>query len=196
MHGKEKARFLSMISERLVNILTKFLQQDNDSALCCKCTNLHHKMRRVCQIQDEYTIEKTNTERKRQIFRKPVQCAENVRMNQKIVDCAENRPEERKQRTDNPLNISPSFRVVPEFDFHATNKNQTGNVFHQRNGKRHQHKQQQLSPPCILHRNQRFQHRQEIKDAQARAVQRQVWPYQKTGVHPVMGGKKSAKQHF
>ena len=56
-------------------------------------------------VHKKYAEEKTDHEGKRQVLREPGERGEDMRMDQKIVSCAEQRPEEREQRADQSLDI-------------------------------------------------------------------------------------------
>ena len=67
-------------------------------------------------VHKKYAEEKTDHEGKRQVLREPGERGEDMRMDQKIVSCAEQRPEEREQRADQSLDIPPTVAVIPESD--------------------------------------------------------------------------------
>ena len=56
------------------------------------------------------------------IIRKPAHHAIDERIEQKHVRAADQRPEEGKQRTNDSLNISGTFGIIPELDSHALDK--------------------------------------------------------------------------
>ena len=169
-----------------MNVLPQFFHPYHDIGFFRKFADLYHQVCGISYIDEKNPIEKTDAERKRQIFCQPVQRIQNVRVDQKIVHCTEHHPEKCKQRTDNALDIAPTVRIIPQLDFHAADKDQPCHIFQCRDRQRHDHKEQDLFQQRIFHRHQRFQHRQQVQHTQTGAIQRQIRPYQKSRIHPVV----------
>ena len=80
--------------------------------LLCKLPDLHHQVCRVHHIDDEDAEEHADEEGKCQIPGQPVQHIKDMGMNQEIIHRAQNRPDQRKHRADNSLNIAPQLGVI------------------------------------------------------------------------------------
>lgn len=55
-------------------------------------------------------------------------------------------------RTDNAVDIAPALRIVPQLDFHATDKDDTSDVFEHGNGNCHKKEEYELFQPGALNR--------------------------------------------
>ena len=86
---------------------------DDDTIFLRKLFQPHGQISGVGHINEENAVEHPYEERKSQILRKPVQAVENVGMDPKVINRAQNRPEKGKQWADKPLHISPQVGVVP-----------------------------------------------------------------------------------
>ena len=73
-------------------MLFEFLILHNYAFFFRECAYLCDKICGIYSIDDKYTVEKSDKERKRKIFRKPVKSAENMRVYAEIVYRAEERP--------------------------------------------------------------------------------------------------------
>ena len=65
-----------------------------------------------------------------------------MRMDQKIVSCAEQRPEEREQRADQSLDIPPTVAVIPESDLRTFEQQEAADVLNQCHADGHAKKQE------------------------------------------------------
>ena len=121
-------------------------------------------------------------------------------MQEEIVDRAEHRPEERKQRADQSLDIAPAVTVVPESDPEYLHADEARYVFDQRHADRHPDKQQNPACAAVLQSPALTPCRQQIEDAQAASVKRQVGADAKTGIDPFVlrigPGEKLAEEQL
>lgn len=104
-------------TEESVGLLTPFMGSknmalqrfiaDDDTIFLRKLFQPHGQIAGVGSIDEKNAVEHSDEERKRQIPGKPVQAVENVGMDPKVINSAQNRPEKGKQGADKPLHISP-----------------------------------------------------------------------------------------
>ena len=89
------------------NMVLQCFIADNDIIFLRKMLQPHGQIAGVGDIDEENAVEHPNEKRKSQIPGKPVQAVENVGMDEKVINSAQNRPEKGKQGADKPLHISP-----------------------------------------------------------------------------------------
>ena len=69
MHGKEEPAYIFLL-QGIVNVLPQFFHPYHDIGFFRKFADLYHQVRGITYIDEENPIEKTDAERKRQIFRR------------------------------------------------------------------------------------------------------------------------------
>ena len=77
-------------------------------------------------------------------------------VNKKVVNRSQNCPEKGVKRADNALKITPIIGLVPKFDVHSFNKDNTCNILNQRHTRGHNHKQNKFGGRLVLHHDIRL----------------------------------------
>ena len=152
------------------------------------------------RIDDEHAEEHADDEGKRQIFGKPAQRIQNVRMHQQIIRHAQQRPDQRKFRADDAFDVAPFMGIIPQAHMVVMQACPTGDVFDRRHAYADQHEQQNFAPDRAGIPESIAQFRKHEHDAKAAAVQRQVRPRAEAGVDPfalrIVGGDEAAEQQL
>ena len=105
-------------------------------------------------------------------------------MDQKIICRTEERPNQRKLRTDQALDIAPLLTVVPQAHLKDLETQDARDVLDQRHADRHGKKQQRLAPKRIESRL-RFKRSDQKQKAKPEAVKRDIGPHAKARVDPL-----------
>lgn len=122
----------------------KILVFNDDIVVLGKLLEFNNKVSRLHHIDDEYAEEKSYDKTECQIPCKPVNGTQYVRVNEKIIERSEYRPEEREQRADDTLYVSPHIAVVPKSDFKHLQAEDTRYVLDHGHKHRHRRKEHNL----------------------------------------------------
>ena len=139
----------------------------------------------MAHIDDEHPEEHTDEEGEGQIPGQPVETAQNIGVDQKIVEGTQHRPEEGEQGTDEPLDVAPEVGIIPQHDLEIFQAEQTRNVFDEGHSNGHQDKQHDLVDDGVRDHLVLFQARQQIQGAQSEAVDGKIGAGAKSGVDPL-----------
>ena len=168
-----------MILERallplLPDVSLQRLIADNHIVVLGELLDLHHQLGRIRHVNDKDAEEHADEEGKGQIPGQPVQAAQDVGMNQEVVQCAQNCPEEGKQRADNTLDIAPEIGVIPQPHFQEFQAEHTCHILHKGHADGHGDEEHHLVPQGIGNQAEFLQRRQQVQHAQAKAVNRKI----------------------
>ncbi len=125
-------------------MLLEFRKLDDDLILAGKLSDSSHNLEGISQIHTKDAVEKSDDKTETDVIREPEKPFQDFRMNQKVVNRAQKPPVKSELRTDDSLDVAPVFGIIPKPDFHADNKNHSGNVFKERDAESHESKQNGL----------------------------------------------------
>ena len=156
----------------------------HDLVLLSQSLELDHQIGGVAYIDDKHAEEHSDEEGEGQVPGQPVQGAQNIGVNQEVVQCPQHGPEEGEQGADQALDVSPLVGVVPQHDLEVFQTEKTGCVLdeghtHSHGGKQHQLVEQGVGDHTVF-----FKRGKQIQCTQPKAVNGQIGPGTEAGVHP------------
>ena len=158
----------------------------HDLVLLSQSLELDHQIGGVAYIDDKHAEEHPNEEGEGQVPGQPVQGAQNIGVNQEVVQCPQHGPEEGEQGADQALDVSPLVGVVPQHDLEVFQTEKTGYVLNEGHAYGHGGKENQLVEKGIGDHTVFLKRGKQIQRTQPKAVNGQIRPGTEAGVHPFL----------
>lgn len=140
LHGQPEVKFFLVFFVFKANLLLKLNQMNDCFVFAGKVTDSGHDSQGISKVNAKDSVEEADYKTELDVICKPEEPFQDFWVNQKVVDGTQKPPVEGKLRTDNSFDVAPVFGIIPEADFHADNKNHSGNEFKKGDAESHKAK--------------------------------------------------------
>lgn len=110
-----------------------------------------YNLRGMRHVYDENSEKHSDDEGESEVVGKPHKRVEYVWVNEKIVCCSQNRPDEREFRADYSFYIAPFRAVIPQANIGDFDANYTRDIFYKRHAHRHGEEENGFIPKRIFY---------------------------------------------
>ena len=173
LHSEPEVELFFVFIVFLADLLLKFCQVDDNFVFAGEAADSCHNAEGITDVDCENPVEKSYDKAEFNVVYEPVEPFKNLRVDEKVVGGTQEPPVKGELGADYSFDVAPVFRVVPEADFHADNKNHSGNIFKKSDAECHETKEHSLLQVWIFYKAYINKSKQK-KNYQGKAVKGQV----------------------
>ena len=135
--GGEEVSFLFDFFEVILNIALQFFVADDDVVFFGEFTDSHTDIHCFYEVDGKDAEEEADDEGEGEVVEEPGYGVEEEVVQDEVIERADCRPEEGKEGADDTLNIPEAFGIIPKFDTHALDEDDSADVFDRGHGNAH-----------------------------------------------------------